>query len=41
MKNMYCQLQERLIRPLKEWLRRLTNKQDDDDNPFNHPWAIF
>ena len=41
MKTSYRQLIEQAIKSLKQWIRRITNKQDDDDNQFNHPWAIF
>ena len=41
MKTNYHQLCERVVKSLKEWIRRIINRQDDDDNQFNHPWAIF
>jgi len=41
MKKSYHQLIKQVIKPLKQWIRRITNKQDDDDNHFNHPCAIF
>ncbi|HEY1869422.1 MAG TPA: hypothetical protein VGG71_00120 [Chitinophagaceae bacterium] len=40
-KTSYSQLKER-FKDLKWWMRRITNKRDDDDsNQFNHPLAIF
>jgi len=41
MKTSYRQLGEQVIKFVKECIRRITKKQDDDDNQFNHPWAIF
>jgi len=41
MKTSYRLLQEQIFKSIKEWIRRVTNKQDDDDNQFNHPGAIF
>ncbi len=40
MKTNYRQLTLQAIKYVKEWIRRKMNK-DDDDNQFNHPWAIF
>ena len=28
-------------RSLQYWMRRLIKGKDDDDHPFNHPWAIL
>ncbi|MEP6750689.1 MAG: hypothetical protein ABJB86_23330 [Bacteroidota bacterium] len=41
MKTSYLLLRELIIKPIRQWIRRIINKQDDDDNQFNHPWAIF
>ena len=41
MKTSYRLLQEQIIKSVKEWIRRVTNKRDDDDNQFNHLLAIF
>ena len=41
MKTSYRQFHEQVIKPLKQWIRRIIKNQDDDDNQFNHPWAIF
>jgi hypothetical protein len=41
MKIVYQQMQERIIKPLQQWIRKIMNNRDDDDNSFNHPWAIL
>ncbi len=41
MKAIFEQLNEKIILPLQQWIRRITNKRDDDDNQFNQPWAIL
>ena len=41
MKSLYSALKETFIYPLKNWIRKLIHEKDDDDNSFNHPWAIF
>ena len=28
-------------RSLQYWMRRIIKGRDDDDHPFNHPWAIL
>jgi hypothetical protein len=41
MKTVYLQLQYRVIKPLQQWIRKMVKREDDDDNQFNHPFAIF
>ena len=41
MRNNYRLLHKHLVKELRAWVRRILKKQDDDDNQFNHPWAIF
>ena len=28
-------------KPLKKWINKVVNRNDDDDNQFNHPYLIF
>jgi len=41
MVTMYQLLQERVIKPLQQWIRKIIRRRDDDDNSFDHPWAIL
>ena len=41
MKTIHQQLHAKIIVPLQQWIRRIINKRDDDDNQFNQPWAIL
>lgn len=40
MKQYYRSLYNRIAEPIKKILRMLKGR-NDDDFPFDHPWAIF
>lgn len=36
-RNLYCRVWD----PVKKWINKVVNRNDDNDNHFNHPYAIF
>lgn len=31
----------RVWEPIRNWINKVVKRKDDDDNQFNHPYAIF